>query len=221
MIRTCSYSSRYVQGEGATHVTNVGEYLFSEVPLPKHRFHTQIPRPSEVRSVPSRSIAGLLVCSCSRRHWPGCFGTHLHYDTRHFLVDSSLRAQDLRFDALIQAQQTRATTDNQGLYNGFLAAGLIWSAVHPDRWVSRQLSFFFLGCMLVAEIYGARLSTSKSFSSKCSLLRHPCVLSYWMLDKIRHLPGISKHAALSNEITTNNAIKHMSLIMVPRIQLGN
>ena len=32
-----------------------------------------------------------------------------------------------------QAAQTRVMAANQGLYNGFLAAGLIWSLVHPER----------------------------------------------------------------------------------------
>jgi putative membrane protein len=45
--------------------------------------------------------------------------------------------------------------NNQGLYNGFLAAGLIWSAVQPVRWVSRQLQSFFPSCVLVTGIYGA------------------------------------------------------------------
>jgi putative membrane protein len=40
---------------------------------------------------------------------------------------------------------------NQGLYNGFLAAGLLW-AVWADR---RDLKFFFLGCVIVAGVFGA------------------------------------------------------------------
>ena len=39
---------------------------------------------------------------------------------------------------------------NQGLYNGFLAAGLLW-AVWADR---RELKIFFLGCVVVAGIFG-------------------------------------------------------------------
>ncbi|ANF95239.1 hypothetical protein AR543_03825 [Paenibacillus bovis] len=53
-----------------------------------------------------------------------------------------------------QAQITRPMAANQGLYNGFLAAGLIWSLLHPDDHVSRQIAFFFLGCVLVAALYG-------------------------------------------------------------------
>lgn len=39
---------------------------------------------------------------------------------------------------------------NQGLYNGFLAAGLVW-ALWADR---RELKVFFLGCVIVAGIFG-------------------------------------------------------------------
>jgi putative membrane protein len=39
---------------------------------------------------------------------------------------------------------------NQGLYNGFLAAGLLW-ALAADR---RELKIFFLGCVVVAGIFG-------------------------------------------------------------------
>ena len=39
---------------------------------------------------------------------------------------------------------------NQGLYNGFLAAGLVW-ALWADR---RELKCFFLGCVIVAGLFG-------------------------------------------------------------------
>ena len=53
------------------------------------------------------------------------------------------------------AQATKALAANQGLYNGFLAAGLLWSIVHADPVVGLQLALFFLGCVLVAAIFGA------------------------------------------------------------------
>src|SRR5215213_11628304 len=52
-----------------------------------------------------------------------------------------------------QAEQTKVLAGNQGLYNGFLAAGLIWSVVAPPGY-ARALSLFFLACVLVAGIYG-------------------------------------------------------------------
>lgn len=52
------------------------------------------------------------------------------------------------------AEASRTLAANQGLYNGFLAAGLIWSIVHPDPVVGRQIALFFLACVLVAAAYG-------------------------------------------------------------------
>lgn len=49
------------------------------------------------------------------------------------------------------ASATREMAANQGLYNGFLAAGLFWSLHTGDIHVQR----FFLGCVLVAGVYGA------------------------------------------------------------------
>ena len=51
------------------------------------------------------------------------------------------------------AEQSRALAANQGLYNGFLAAGLIWSLFRKDDALSIQV--FFLTCVLAAGIFGA------------------------------------------------------------------
>ncbi len=52
-----------------------------------------------------------------------------------------------------QAEQSRVLAANQGLYNGFLAAGLIWSLFAAGP-LARPLALFFLGCVLVAGLYG-------------------------------------------------------------------
>jgi putative membrane protein len=52
------------------------------------------------------------------------------------------------------ARDSETLAANQGLYNGFLAAGLIWSLVHPATDVGRQIALFFLACVVVAAIYG-------------------------------------------------------------------
>jgi putative membrane protein len=44
---------------------------------------------------------------------------------------------------------------NQGLYNGFLAAGLLWGVIHPNRAFAWQIQTFFLLCVAVAGVYGA------------------------------------------------------------------
>ncbi len=43
---------------------------------------------------------------------------------------------------------------NQGLYNGFLAAGLIWGLFAPDP-IGFQVRVFFLACVIIAGLYGA------------------------------------------------------------------
>src|SRR5690348_11884757 len=52
-----------------------------------------------------------------------------------------------------QAEQTRVLAGNQGLYNGFLAAGLIWALIAAEP-LARQLAIFFAACVLVAGLYG-------------------------------------------------------------------
>ena len=51
------------------------------------------------------------------------------------------------------AEQTAALAANQGLYNGFLAAGLIWSLMLKED--GYPIRVFFLGCVIVAGIFGA------------------------------------------------------------------
>ncbi len=53
------------------------------------------------------------------------------------------------------AQITTRLAANQGLYNGFLAAGLIWSLVSTDLQMARSLKFFFLSYVALAGIFGA------------------------------------------------------------------
>jgi putative membrane protein len=52
------------------------------------------------------------------------------------------------------ARDSKVLAANQGLYNGFLAAGLVWSLVHPSTTTGTQICLFFLGCVIVAAIYG-------------------------------------------------------------------
>lgn len=64
---------------------------------------------------------------------------------------------------LQKAQDSATLAANQGLYNGFLAAGLIWSVLHPQSDFSNQLGYFFLGCVFVAGLYGARTVSRRIF----------------------------------------------------------
>jgi putative membrane protein len=51
------------------------------------------------------------------------------------------------------AEASKGLAANQGLYNGFLAAGLIWGVIEGDR--AFAIKVFFLGCVIVAGIFGA------------------------------------------------------------------
>lgn len=64
------------------------------------------------------------------------------------------RAFNLRADF---ARQTRVLAANQGLYNGFLAAGLAWGLGAPGV----QVVIFFLACVLAAGIFGALTASRK------------------------------------------------------------
>ena len=50
------------------------------------------------------------------------------------------------------AEQSAALAANQGLYNGFLAAGLLWSLVRKHD--AFAIKLFFLACVVVAGIFG-------------------------------------------------------------------
>ncbi len=58
--------------------------------------------------------------------------------------------------------KTKAMMANQGLYNGFLAAGLIWSLLAgQDIWW--QLAVFFLSCVAIAGIFGGLTASRRVF----------------------------------------------------------
>ncbi len=58
--------------------------------------------------------------------------------------------------------KTKAMMANQGLYNGFLAAGLIWSLLAAqDIWW--QIAVFFLCCVAIAGIFGGMTASRRIF----------------------------------------------------------
>jgi len=58
---------------------------------------------------------------------------------------------------------TKTLAANQGLYNGFLAAGLIWSLLIGDADWAKNVALFFLGCVIVAGVYGALTASRRIF----------------------------------------------------------
>ncbi len=59
------------------------------------------------------------------------------------------------------ATETKVLGANQGLYNGFLAAGLIWGICLGAA--GDHIKIFFLGCIIVAGIFGALTASKKIF----------------------------------------------------------
>ncbi|MFK3704641.1 putative membrane protein [Raoultella sp. BIGb0138] len=57
------------------------------------------------------------------------------------------------------ARDTRVLAANQGLYNGFLAAGLLWGLWGAEN--GFEFKLFFLSCVLVAGVYGAATASRK------------------------------------------------------------
>lgn len=60
-------------------------------------------------------------------------------------------------------EKTKALAANQGLYNGFLAAGLVWSLLISDHDWSGYVATFFLSCVVIAGVYGGVTADKKIF----------------------------------------------------------
>ena len=58
-----------------------------------------------------------------------------------------------------EAEQSKVLAMNQGLYNGFLAAGLIWGLLLGAA--GRSIVVFFLVCVIVAGVFGAATASKK------------------------------------------------------------
>lgn len=58
------------------------------------------------------------------------------------------------------AEASKSLAANQGLYNGFLAAGLLWSHF---VYIDKQVNLFFLVCVVLAGVYGAFTVSKKIF----------------------------------------------------------
>jgi putative membrane protein len=58
---------------------------------------------------------------------------------------------------------TKVLAANQGLYNGFLSAGLIWTFFITDVIWRVNISIFFLACVIIAGTFGALTASKKIF----------------------------------------------------------
>jgi len=57
--------------------------------------------------------------------------------------------------SLEKATDSAVLAANQGLYNGFLAAGLVWGLIEGVPTFAFQIKMFFLICVIIAGVYGA------------------------------------------------------------------
>jgi putative membrane protein len=64
-------------------------------------------------------------------------------------------------NSLEKARESAVLAANQGLYNGFLAAGLIWGLIQNVPGFAFQIKVFFLLCVIVAGVYGAATVSRK------------------------------------------------------------
>ncbi|MGI1804311.1 DUF1304 domain-containing protein [Exiguobacterium sp. TDN 0502] len=87
-----------------------------------------------------------------------------------FLSSKAARRTFGLTDEAIASQQIRTLFANQGLYNGFLAAGLLFGLIRED--VAVQL--FFLACVIIAALYGA-LTANRSILLKQGV---PAILAF-------------------------------------------
>jgi putative membrane protein len=71
-----------------------------------------------------------------------------------FLWDKPLGLKVFR-NTIEKAGDSKVLAANQGLYNGFLAAGLAWGLFHPNPAFAFQIKMFFLLSVIVAGAYGA------------------------------------------------------------------
>ncbi|MBC9878820.1 DUF1304 domain-containing protein [Bradyrhizobium sp. INPA01-394B] len=71
-----------------------------------------------------------------------------------FLWDKPLGLKTFR-NSPDKAEVTKVLAANQGLYNGFLVAGLVWGLLHGNPAFGFQIKVFFLLCVIVAGAYGA------------------------------------------------------------------
>ncbi len=76
-----------------------------------------------------------------------------------FLWQSKFAQKAFRMSEQV-ARDSAVLAANQGLYNGFLAAGLTWGLCTADPVLGHALQVFFLSCMLVAGLFGG-LSANK------------------------------------------------------------
>ena len=101
-----------------------------------------------------RSAAAVLIAFVALEHlW--------FFVLESFLWRTPLGLKTFRMDAA-KAAITAPLAQNQGLYNAFLSAGLVWSLLNSEP-PERRIAIFFLGCVALAGAVGALTVSRRIF----------------------------------------------------------
>lgn len=88
------------------------------------------------------------------------------------------------------AEASEALAINQGIYNGFLMAGLVWALMHANKVFARQIATFFLSCVVVAAIAGGIIAKPSIFLVQGA----PAILALLSLWLMAAKPSASIHS---------------------------
>jgi|GEM_PF-84847 len=116
---------------------------------------------------------------------------------------------------------TKGMAANQGLYNGFLSAGLVWSYFINDGTWSSNVRLFFLSCVFVAGLYGALTASRKIFFFQ--VVSPKTLLALFAVNKrvgeifhvSRRFPNSRVHQ--NTCVQTDNVVVHAAHRIPPRV----
>lgn len=81
-------------------------------------------------------------------------GMHLYFLYMEMFAWTTLGKKTFRMLDPSLFEKTKVLAANQGLYNGFLAMGLFWSLTITNIQWSQNIALFFLGCVVIAALFG-------------------------------------------------------------------
>ncbi len=81
----------------------------------------------------------------------------LYLEMFAWTAPATLRAFGMTLES---AEASRVLAANQGLYNGFLAAGIVWALVAPLT-LHKPLALFFTACVVIAGLYGGAAASRR------------------------------------------------------------
>ena len=104
---------------------------------------------------------------------------HIYFLVLEMFLWTKLKGLKTFGNTIEKAQASAVLAANQGLYNGFLAAGLIWGLLHPNPAFGFQIKVFFLLCVIVAGLYGG-YSVSKRIIMVQALPAAVALILLWL-----------------------------------------